>query len=274
MLEFRQKPAASWFPAPVAWWTAVAWLAAAASLAACGGEDPPAAGPADVPVAVDQAGAEILAPDQAVADTVADAVEVSQPECKVDADCGANGPCDQHVCDPAAGCVVKPKPDGVACTSSDPCLGGGTCAAGVCSDVKAKDCSDANPCTDDACTDGTCSHTPLDGQACDDGDACSSGETCVAGVCKGTCPCATDADCKDDGDLCNGLKYCDKSGTPFVCVLNPKTVVTCPAQTSPCLANACNPATGACASTPVVDATPCEDGSPCTTGDACVGGVC
>ena len=73
--------------------------------------------------------------------------------------------------------------------------------------------------------------------ACDDGLPCSPGDVCIDGQCKPTslldCGCQNDVDCSDDGDLCNGLPYCDKSGTDdagkpvWNCKVNPATVVSC-----------------------------------------------
>lgn len=52
------------------------------------------------------------------------------------------------------------------------------------------ECDDGNPCTDDTCDMGSCTH--MDNTAsCDDGDLCTTGDTCSNGDCAGTpvsCP--------------------------------------------------------------------------------------
>jgi hypothetical protein len=74
-----------------------------------------------------------------------------------------------------------------------------------------------------------------DGTSCDDGDACTQTDWCVAGQCAGGNPRAC-----DDGNACTD--------------------------------DACDPATGACASAP--NTAPCDDGDTCTGNDACVDGAC
>jgi hypothetical protein len=49
--------------------------------------------------------------------------------------------------------------------------------------------------------------------------------------------------------------------------------VVCPSP-APCEAVACNPATGACETTPLADETVCDDGNPCTATDVCGAGLC
>jgi hypothetical protein len=53
------------------------------------------------------------------------------------------------------------------------------------------DCDDANACTIDTCSTGTCVYTDDDLAACDDNDLCTTADTCSAGTCVGTpvgCP--------------------------------------------------------------------------------------
>ncbi len=57
------------------------------------------------------------------------------------------------------------------------------------------DCDDGDPCTDDFCTNGSCTH-PQNKAPCDDGDECTGNDRCNGGVCKGTtqtCGDATDS---------------------------------------------------------------------------------
>jgi len=59
-----------------------------------------------------------------------------------------------------------------------------------------------------------------------------------------------------------------------VCVVAEGSVVTCPPSDTTCLVSACDPATGACVTTPAVDGTPCTDGDLCTLVDVCQDGAC
>ena len=58
------------------------------------------------------------------------------------------------------------------------------------------DCDDANACTDDACSAGTCSNTN-NSDPCDDASVCTLGDVCSGGVCASSGP----LDC-DDADVC------------------------------------------------------------------------
>ena len=107
------------------------------------------------------------------------------------------------------------------------------------------ECDDGNPCTDDACTEGTCASTP-NTATCDDGNPCTTGDACAAGACVGganDCACADTGDCApfDDGDLCNGTLVCDDDQ---LCSVDPATVVACASDA--CSTATCAPATGTC----------------------------
>jgi hypothetical protein len=113
-----------------------------------------------------------------------------------------------------------------------------------------------------------------DGNPCTVGDACQQG-ACVAGV--NTCECQQNGDCakKEDGNACNGTLYGDKAGKKPACLVNPATLVACPAlDGQPCLGNTCDPVKGACKLVPKNDGKPCDDGSLCTGKDTCAGGQC
>ncbi len=56
------------------------------------------------------------------------------------------------------------------------------------------DCSDSNPCTDDNCLGGVCSHG-TNTLPCDDGSPCTKDDVCTGGVCGAGTPC-------DDGNPC------------------------------------------------------------------------
>ncbi|MFH1532392.1 MAG: N-acetylmuramoyl-L-alanine amidase [Pseudomonadota bacterium] len=95
-------------------------------------------------------------------------------------------------------------------------------------------CNDGNPCTNDACVGGVCTHTNNTSN-CNDGSACTSGDKCSGGTCQGT----------------------DSSGT-------------CD-DGNPCTNDGCAPASGC---THANNSSNCNDGNACTTGDKCSGGSC
>ncbi len=148
-------------------------------------------------------------------------------------------------------------------------------------------CSDGN---DTACSVNTCDPkqgqckmvAKADGLLCDaDGFACTKADVCKAGICTAganVCKCEQNTDCgkNEDGNLCNGTLYCDKTQQPFVCAVNPQTLIVCKTlDDTACLANQCQPKSGVCQLTPIHQGEPCNaDGDVCTTGDACHLGVC
>ncbi|MGE0790451.1 MAG: hypothetical protein AB7S26_32540 [Sandaracinaceae bacterium] len=67
------------------------------------------------------------------------------------------------------------------------------------------DCDDDNPCTDDLCMTGECTHEPND-LACDDGIFCNGLDSCLDGACashRGD-PCAAPTVCDEAGMQCTG----------------------------------------------------------------------
>ncbi len=116
------------------------------------------------------------------------------------------------------------------------------------------------------------------GTTCDDGDTCTKSDSCTDGACGGTfvCTCGSDADCTDDGDLCNGLRFCDKSDPKGpTCKDNPGALIVCPTvDDTACLKSTCVPKTGLCQMKTVADGLPCSDGNVCTKGDFCATGSC
>lgn len=138
-------------------------------------------------------------------------------------------------------------------------------------------CDDSDLCTSDVCGQNGCVHTPTTGGPCDDGDTCTLGEFCATGKCQGgtqVCACKTDGDCQT-GNLCNGVAYCDQSGTTPECKLKAGSAVTCStANDTGCAKSVCDGASGKCFMTAVAAGAGCDDGDACTTDDVCQGGLC
>ena len=138
-------------------------------------------------------------------------------------------------------------------------------------------------CLQNGCQTGTgkCAmKAQKDGTACSDGDDCTKDDACAAGACKvgkAVCDCHVDADCAsaDDNNACNGTLRCDNSVFPFVCAVNPASLIACPtAKDTACLVNTCAAKDGTCAQVASNEAGACDDGNPCTDKDACASGVC
>ena len=183
--------------------------------------------------------------------------------------------CTADLCHPAAGCLHL-QADGLPCDDGDPCTTLDACDGGNChGKAGASGCDDGNPCTSDGCKSGVgCTHLPAQG-ACDDGDPCTGAGACKQGKCAPGkdlgCTCKSTADCLgwEDGNVCNGTLVCDTSELPYVCKLDPKTVVTCEPIKDPCAKTSCNTSTGNC------DVAKAADGTGCTPqGKACLKGVC
>ena len=150
--------------------------------------------------------------------------------------CGGGDPSDCQACNVTPGvCAAL---DGTACSDSDACTTGDTCAAGVCTPATPTVCDDGNGCTSDTCDAvGGCQTAALaNGTACSDGNACTSGDSCQGGSCAAGGPTAC-----DDGNLCT--------------------------------MDACDIVAG-CVSAALADDTPCgSDGNQCTF-DVCKSGQC
>ena len=167
-----------------------------------------------------------------------------------------NNPCWTWQCNKKSGCQQIAFVEGASCDDGNGCTGSDTCTT---NQAGQKLCvgaplqiGDENPCTDDTCTSGVVSHTPLSGTACPASGPCSTG-ICNGGACSQT-PVA-------DGTAC---------GLGKVCAAGECAEVTCTPACGPC--EACDATSGAC--TPKADGLPCEDdGNPCTS-DACGSGQC
>ncbi len=103
-------------------------------------------------------------------------------------------------------------------------------------------CDDGNPCTDDACAAGGCSHDPLIGIPCSTGDPCEASSSCAA------------------DPLVLGGASCQIDTLIACCTWQDVT----------------DPATGTttAVATPLADGTPCDDGNACTLGETCHNLMC
>ncbi len=173
--------------------------------------------------------------------------------------CDDNNECTSDSCDPGTGCVFEDKPDGTGCDDEgNPCTED-VCVDGVCTHPP-KDCDDDRECTSDGCNAETGACVNLDlapGTPCsDDGNECTL-DHCLDGNCVHP-DVAPGTPCSDDGNECT-LDYC-LSGN---CV-HPRVAdgTACTSDGDPCTDDICQ--TGACANPPV----DCDDGKPCTN-DSC-----
>jgi hypothetical protein len=196
--------------------------------------------------------------------------------------CDDDNVCTADSCVPGDGCLFV-MVDG-DCSDGDPCTVGDSCLQGQCVGGETQDCGDSNPCTDDACEDGICTHVANDSE-CDDGNACTLGDHCKGGGCEHagltdcndadvctTDSCAPETGCLhllnqvpcDDGDVCT---------TGDVCQLGECAGIgSLPCNDgNPCTDDACEADVG-CTFTP--NAESCDDGNACTAEDSCTGGVC
>ncbi len=214
-------------------------------------------------------------------------------KCSDDDPCTASDTCAKGVCKAGPG-ICGCQSDGDCAKADDGDLCNGTL---YCNKTVAPHLCQVNPATVVVCasaTDTACAANKCvpatgkcavelgkDGSPCSDDNPCTQGDGCVGGKCVGAtnlCPCTQSADCaaKDDGNLCNGTLYCDKAKLPYVCAVNPATVVGCPSVAdTACTKNLCSPTTGKCAMTAVNQAAACNaDDNPCTAGDSCDSGQC
>jgi len=212
-----------------------------------------------------------------------------------------NPRCDKAAAGGMGACVLDNKTDGTACDGKFPILNPtcdllDTCLAGVCvnnfeaagvsctKDPKASgECNlpdtcngmggcdlnyvvggctpDLDPCTDDVCASGNCTH-PFDASnPCDDGDFCTSGDHCVAGVpptCEGTATfCAECTLCDPTDGLCDPVA----DGTP--CTPDAETCTF-----DRCLAGVCDhPVNPACTPTVGLDLEKDKNGTNCAADD-------
>ncbi len=190
-----------------------------------------------------------------------------------------NGACSVHSGNPCPGtdgdgnCAESCFEAGRTCTASDPngslCNDGNAtttndvCSAGVCTGTPIPvNCDDGNPCTVDAVSGTTCTHTAAPtGTSCTDGLFCNGADSCSGGSCSvhagNPCP-------GPDGDA-NCHESCNE--TTDACTANDPNGSTCNDGNSSTNNDVCS--AGNCAGTPIS----CDDANPCTT-DTLSGTTC
>jgi hypothetical protein len=195
----------------------------------------------------------------------------------VECDTTGDTSCKYSVCNPFTGACGKiTAPYGSPCDDESKCTIGDTCFFADCLGGIDLPCDDANPCTEDSCDpESGCVFENLSDFPCEDGDPCTGGDACLGGQCvsgPSICGCGSDADCAmfEDGNPCNGTLTCKDGG----CKIDPASVVVCVAPGSACQVASCDPKTGECKVSNVMDGTPCSDDDACTQKDVCVGGKC
>ncbi len=211
--------------------------------------------------------------------------------------CDDGKACTDDECEPGSGCSHLPSSATQACDDGDPCTQVGHCdGVGGCQIGPPAMCDDGDPCTADSCKPGPalgagCVAVALpEGATCSDASKCTQGDVCSAGQCIGelidnakpstTCTtlncdpksaeiavsyAAIGTQCSD-GDACTVADVCNAGvckGGDLLCN-----------DGNSCTVDACDPATGLCASTKFADGAPCDDINDCTSSDACGAGVC
>lgn len=116
-------------------------------------------------------------------------------------------------------------------------------------------CNDANPCTTDTCSSGTCIYQVRpDNTSCADASFCDGAEVCRGGICSAPIPCVDTAHCDETNDRCRP------------CISNAECN-----DSNVCTIDTCNLNTG-CVYTAAAGS--CNDGNACTINDTCQAGVC
>ncbi|HAN30172.1 MAG TPA: hypothetical protein DCQ06_01110, partial [Myxococcales bacterium] len=201
------------------------------------------------------------------------------------APCDDGNDCTKDFCDTMKGCSHT-STTGTVCEDGDACTLQDVCLKGVCVAGAKKSCFDTEQCTVDTCDSktGKCLFSALSDGACDDGNLCTLNDTCVAGKCISgkSPPCADNDPCTldncapktgkclhepakessscDDGNLCTSGSKCVSGQCLGV-------AKDCDDK-SPCTADSCEPATGAC------QYSAANDGASCANGGVCKKGVC
>lgn len=202
-------------------------------------------------------------------------------------ECGDGNPCTADTCSATAGCSHVALPGGATCDDNDACTQDDSCDGQLCQGAPVI-CSDANPCTSDACNKQKgCTATAKSGD-CSDGNACTAGDACAGGLCVGSAPvscedgdpcttedCVADFGCIhqvltglpcDDKNACTSGEKCQ--ALPTACAGG--ATISC-ADSNPCTLDSCDTQTGC---THSFAQAPCDDGDPCTVLEYCQFGQC
>lgn len=103
------------------------------------------------------------------------------PDCKGDSE----EQCLVYLCDSVDGCVEPlNEANGVGCIDGLLCTAVDGCQSGVCVGLQDMNCDDGDPCTVDACEEGSgCVSSLSEGLPCDDGEPCTGNDQCQEGLC-------------------------------------------------------------------------------------------
>ncbi|MSQ82434.1 MAG: hypothetical protein EXR77_05875 [Myxococcales bacterium] len=200
--------------------------------------------------------------------------------------CDDKNACTKDSCDIAAGCTAT-NDNTAACDDDNSCSISDKCSAGTCKGIGKVCAEDGNPCTNEECANNVCSAV-ANADPCDDGNPCSQKDVCKDKQCGGgeAIKCDDKNDCTDDlCDKATGIcKFTNNTTTCSddsactskdgcqggVCVGTP---IPCD-DGNQCTLDACDDATGKCASAALADDTLCDDGTVCSQKDACKAGKC
>ena len=168
--------------------------------------------------------------------------------------CDDGNKCTTDGCDVQGGCThlnnSSPCDDGKYCSVDDACANGG-CHAG-----KARDCSDAQTCTTDICSEtaAKCTYSNASSATyCNDANACTNTDRCSLGKCVGkTINCSDANPCTDDS--CDSKTGCKHTANTAACNDNDECTLADVCKASKCTAGAGKPT--------------CNDNNACTT-DGC-----
>ncbi|MSP93090.1 MAG: hypothetical protein EXR79_15030, partial [Myxococcales bacterium] len=120
--------------------------------------------------------------------------------------CNDGNSCTTDACDAKTGACDNKKVAAGACDDGDACTVAESCVDGDCAGAKSLPCSDGNVCTQDLCDTGKGCVTLAAPGTCTDADPCTA-EACVGGACK-----ATPLTCNDGWgctvDTCDAKKGC------------------------------------------------------------------
>lgn len=103
-------------------------------------------------------------------------------------DCSDGNSCTFDVCSQQAqACVHQNRPNGAQCDDNNRCTFGDRCFNGSCMGLP-RVCNDFNVCTVDSCepSTGVCVFTPANGALCNDNNPCTTNDACTMGRCTGT----------------------------------------------------------------------------------------